>query len=344
MQPYDQNFYRKESDACRRSARVIVPLVLDLLTPRRVVDVGCGVGTWLAVFGEHGVTDVLGIDGDHVDRSMLEIPQARFLAADLNRPIPPRGRFDLVVSLEVAEHLPPGSADQFVDTLAELGPAVLFSAAIPYQGGVHHINEQWPEYWAERFERRGFVTIDCVRPTVWQDPDVLWYYAQNTLLYVRPELMESRPRLRHAREMTAQSQLALVHPRKHLDGVEYMRRLSLTATDLAAILSPGEKFILADNEEFRSLLTAGYRALPFLEHEGRYWGPPQDGACAIRELERMRAQGATHLVVAWPTFWWLDYYRDFADHLTVHFSRVMENDRVVIFDLRDGPPSQEKTR
>ena len=83
MQTYDQNFYRKETDACRQSARVMVPLVLDLLTPRRVVDVGCGVGTWLAVFREHGLTDLLGIDGEYVDRSMLEIPQAQFLAADL---------------------------------------------------------------------------------------------------------------------------------------------------------------------------------------------------------------------------------------------------------------------
>jgi SAM-dependent methyltransferase len=342
MQPYDQNFYSKESDACRRSARVIVPLVLDLLAPRRVVDVGCGVGTWLAVFGEHGVSDLLGIDGDYVDRSMLEIPQARFQAADLNRPIPPRDRFDLVVSLEVAEHLPPGSADQFVDTLAELGPAVLFSAAIPFQGGVHHVNEQWPEYWAERFERRGFVTIDCVRPKVWQDPDVLWYYAQNTLLYVRSEFMESRPRLRHAREITARSQLALVHPRKHLESVESMRRLSLTAADLAATLSPGEKFILADNEEFRSLLTAGYRALPFLEHQGQYWGPPQDDATATRELERLRAGGAGHLVIAWPAFWWLSYYREFANHVTRHFRRVLENDRLVIFDLRTAEVAREK--
>jgi SAM-dependent methyltransferase len=336
MQLYDQNFYRKESDACRQSARVIVPWLIELLAPRRVVDVGCGIGTWLAVFREHGVTGVLGIDGEYVNRSMLEIPQTQFVAADLTAPLPPQGTFDLVLSLEVAEHLPASSADGFVELLTRLGPAVLFSAAIPFQGGVHHVNEQWPEYWAARFERLGFVAVDIVRPRVWADPDVLWYYAQNTLLYVRPEILESRPPVRRAYEQTRRSQLAVVHPRKHLDGVEAMRRLSLTAGDLAAVLTPGEKLIFADNEEFRSLLTAGYRAVPFLERDGQYWGPPQDDATAIRELERLRADGADHLAIAWPAFWWLSYYREFATYLTDHSRRVLANERLVIFDLRAG--------
>jgi hypothetical protein len=143
--------------------------------------------------------------------------------------------------------------------------------------------------------------------------------------------------------MTRRSQLALVHPRKHLDGVESMRRLSLTARDLAAALSPGEMFILADNEEFRSFLTGGYRALPFLERDGQYWGPPEDDATAIRELERLRADGAGHLVIAWPAFWWLSYYREFANHVNEHFRRVLENDRVIIFDLRSGAVAQERS-
>ena len=89
--------------------------------------------------------------------------------------------------LEVAEHLPPDSADALVESLTRLAPFVLFSAAIPLQGGWHHINEQWPEYWAEKFLARGFVAVDCFRPRIWTDDRVQRYYRQNLLLLVRKD-------------------------------------------------------------------------------------------------------------------------------------------------------------
>src|SRR5262245_44009168 len=135
MQPYTNEYYRALSDGARRSARVVLPLVLEFVRPRSVIDVGCGLGTWLAVFREHGVEDVWGMDGDHVDREWLEIPADRFLAHDLSQPLRLGRSFDLVVSLEVAEHLPPSCADAFVESLTRLGPLLLFSAAAPYQGG-----------------------------------------------------------------------------------------------------------------------------------------------------------------------------------------------------------------
>ena len=95
-----------QRESGRRSARRVVPLVLELIHPRSVVDVGCGVGTWLSVFREHGVEDVRGIDIEGV-AGLLEIPLDQFLAHDLTRPIEPDRQFDLVVCLEVAEHLPP---------------------------------------------------------------------------------------------------------------------------------------------------------------------------------------------------------------------------------------------
>jgi SAM-dependent methyltransferase len=104
--PYTGEFYRDHREVSLRSARVIVPLVLRLVQPRSVVDVGCGTGTWLSVFREHGVTDVLGMDGEWVDPAGLAIPEARFRAVDARRPLPVDRRFDLAVSLEVAEHLP----------------------------------------------------------------------------------------------------------------------------------------------------------------------------------------------------------------------------------------------
>src|SRR5919108_2535643 len=164
---YTEAFYECHRGGARSSAGVVVPMLIDLFGPRSVVDVGCGIGTWLAAFREHGVADVCGVDGDWVERAALEIPVERFVAADLTRPLRLDRTFDLVLSLEVAEHLPPASADTFIDSLTRLGAAIVFSAAIPLQGGVDHVNEQWPEYWVERFAARGYEAIDGLRPRIW---------------------------------------------------------------------------------------------------------------------------------------------------------------------------------
>ena len=106
---YSENYYNMLRDGTLRSAKAIVPLVLDLVQPKSVVDVGCGIGTGLSVFEEYGVADYLGIDGPHIDENTLEIPRDKFLSFDLKNPLRVGRQFDLVVSLEVAEHLPPES-------------------------------------------------------------------------------------------------------------------------------------------------------------------------------------------------------------------------------------------
>jgi len=191
---------------------VIVPLVIELLRPRRVVDVGCGDGTWLSIFEENGVEDILGIDGAYAKKS-LRIPETQFLAADLEQPLRLRRQFDLVVSLEVAEHLPADSAETFVGSLTSLGQFVLFSAAAPFQGGTGHLNEQWPDYWAELFGKKGYVAVDCIRKKVWKNDRVEWWYAQNMLLFARRDCLESYPALSKAFERTNTKNLSIIHPR-----------------------------------------------------------------------------------------------------------------------------------
>ena len=212
---YGDEFYLDLREGARRSATVIVPLVLHYLQPRSIVDVGCGTGTWLSVFRDHGITDILGVDGTHVKTEMLEIPESCFLAFDLKTPLRLDRQFDLVVSLEVAEHLPVECAGLFVDTLAGLGPVILFSAAVPQQGGTHHVNEQWPDYWAALFGRKGYVAVDPIRKRVWQHPDVDFWYAQNALVFVRRELFGRYPVLFQEFEPAAGTPLPLVHPRLH---------------------------------------------------------------------------------------------------------------------------------
>jgi SAM-dependent methyltransferase len=209
---YDQAFYASQADGSARSARAIVPLVMDLLAPRSVLDVGCGIGTWLEVYRRAGVGDVVGVDGEYVDRSALGIAPAQFVARDLRRDLALGRTFDLVQSLEVAEHLPPASAATFVRSLTRHGSAVLFGAAAPGQGGTDHVNEQWPAYWAALFATHGYVPVDFLRRRVWNDPRVEWWYAQNTILYVTPERLARSPRLLELQRVCGGAP-ALVHPR-----------------------------------------------------------------------------------------------------------------------------------
>jgi SAM-dependent methyltransferase len=304
--------------------------VLDLLQPRSVIDVGCGRGTWLSVFKELGIEDFLGIDGDWVDTDALDIPQQRFRSSDLAEPMRLDRMFDLVVSVEVAEHLPRECAGVFVQSLTRLGPAVLFSAGIPYQGGTDHVNEQWPDYWAMLFRENAYEAIDCLRGKIWNNDRVKVWYAQNLMLFADTEYLESHAFLKRELAASSNAPRSVVHPRNYV----YVCRLLQTMQDIASLIPAEDPFILVDDDKCRSEIAIGRQAVPFLEREGQYWGAPADSGIAIRELERLRKAGATFAVFAWPAFWWLKFYSEFERYLRTEFTCALENERLVVFDLR----------
>ena len=180
---YSPKFYDVQMAGSTASAEIVVPHILSLFQVSSVVDVGCGVGGWLQVFDRLGVKDYLGVDGDYIPRDKLKVAAERFRAADLTA-LPDLGRrFDLACSLEVGEHLPEEFAAQFVSGLVAAAPVILFSAAIPLQGGTSHVNEQWPTYWANLFASHGYVAVDCVRPAMFDNEKIEWWYRQNMLVF-----------------------------------------------------------------------------------------------------------------------------------------------------------------
>ena len=219
MGSYNREFHKQFEQLAYTSAQEVVAILRQFLRPASVIDVGCGTATWLSVWREHGVEDVFGVDGDYVNPEWLKIPKDRFMAFDLNCPLKLERTFELASTLEVAEHIPPEHADQFVDSMVRLSPVVLFSAAIPHQGGVFHVNEQWQAYWAERFARRDYLAVDCVRPRVWTNKAVSVAYRQNILLYVRRDALARNAALRREHEMTRDGQLSSAHPESYLEKV-----------------------------------------------------------------------------------------------------------------------------
>jgi SAM-dependent methyltransferase len=205
-------------DSSTQAAAVIVPLVMDLFEPTSVIDIGCGRGWFLAAFKQAGVARVLGIDGDYVTPAELYIDPTEFEAQDLSRTCAVSDEFDVAVSLEVAEHLPPAAGDALINVLVASAPVVVFSAAVPGQGGVHHVNEQWPSYWATRFEAHGYRPTDPIRPAIWVDDRVPWYYRQNIVVYLKRGVAA----LDQIEDAAA---LDLVHPTHYLSKLSRLAKL-----------------------------------------------------------------------------------------------------------------------
>jgi SAM-dependent methyltransferase len=205
---YNSDYYKKIGAGSANSAAAIIPVVQKLVSPKSVADIGCGTGIWLAEWQRNDVNDIIGIDGAYILKEQLKINADLFIAQDLQMPIQIERKFDLVQSLEVAEHLKPEFAASFIKNLCGLSDLVLFSAAIPAQGGINHFNEQYPDYWISLFSQNNFTPYDCLRKIIWNNKTIDTCYRQNILLFVRNEVSHNYPAVTSTNEPI----LNLVHP------------------------------------------------------------------------------------------------------------------------------------
>lgn len=187
----------------KTAAEIILPKLFQIYKPNSILDIGCGLGTWLSAAKEMGVSEVMGIDGDYVNKEILfkYIQPSEFIPFDLRKNIDLGKKFDLCICLEVAEHLPANSSDTLIESLVRHSDSILFSAAIPGQGGQNHVNEQWASYWVGKFGKHGFKVYDPIRYQIWDNSTIEPWYKQNLLLFSKSELNFPEP-----------TQVDLIHP------------------------------------------------------------------------------------------------------------------------------------
>jgi SAM-dependent methyltransferase len=233
MNTYDDSFFNYIKATSDDSAMAIVPMVYEVFKPHSILDIGCGTGAWLHTFqSQYQIDDILGVDGDYVKEQFLRIPKDKFKSYDLKNYYEPGRQYDLAMSVEVGEHLPDSSADLLVKSLVQASRAVMFSAALPLQGGTYHINEQNPEYWAEKFAAHGYVCIDYLRPKIWDNNSIYYWYRQNILFYIHKDDLGKYPMLQKAYEKTDPSFLRRIHPEMILNRERDIQRLKNPAKNI----------------------------------------------------------------------------------------------------------------
>lgn len=216
---FSPDVYERIREGCQRSAAAVVPAVYELVRPDSIVDVGGGEGWWSRAFIDAGAKRALVLDESAAPAtfpaSIKDGIEFVFFDAVAHAHWALEEQFDLAICLETAEHVAPDTAEYLVDFIVAAAPIVLWSAAIPGQGGHGHVNEQWPEYWASLFRDRGYVCSD-LRGRFWDNETIEPWYRQNLLLFANLERITANPE-RFYNLFTAKWESApirgLVHPR-----------------------------------------------------------------------------------------------------------------------------------
>jgi len=237
----------------RHAAEVILGMLFKEFMPQSVLDVGCGLGTWLSVARRLGVRDIFGVDGRWLDKTRLRIPEDVVRILDLEKPFDLGRRFDMAICLEVAEHLDAKAAAGFVASLTAHADIILFSAAIPFQGGHHHVNEQWPTYWCSLLDERGFETLDVIRARIWTDDSIHLWLRQNTLLIVKKHLAEGGGVFSNLQQYP--QPLSLVHPDVYLLRLQQAQAALAEHNNILKLLSAGGTFNVTKEADGRITIT-----------------------------------------------------------------------------------------
>lgn len=209
---YDPSFFKWASDS-HICAMNTLRVLFEYFVPESFLDVGGWHGPWSKAFYDiTGSSQYTLIDGDYVDTNNILVDKSNFIWFDLSKKLDLWCKYDLVNCLEVAEHLPETSADSLILSLISHGDVILFSAALPGQGGTHHVNEQYPKYWSDKFFSHGFVCLDFLRAVIWDDEQIQWWYRQNIMVFIKKTVYDSRMHPKLSDIVPVTKPLSLIHP------------------------------------------------------------------------------------------------------------------------------------
>jgi SAM-dependent methyltransferase len=187
---YSKDFYIQRERNTGYAASTILEILFKKIKINSALDLGCGNGVWLSELEKRGVSKTIGVDGPWVPRD-LYLSNNEFIEHNfIDDKFEIQEKFDVVISLEMFEHIPQKRANELIETISSITDCVLFSAAIPNQGGNGHINEQWLSHWVELFRAQGFYLDDTLRPVIWNDFKIPYWYRQNIVLFDRNQREE----------------------------------------------------------------------------------------------------------------------------------------------------------
>ncbi len=192
MQLYNNNFYGDQSPNNSRliSAKEILKIYFDIFESKKIIDIGCGRGSWLEASKIYGSDQLVGIDGEwNVKKVPNGIEYIPLNLQNLNKKFiidnNLENKFDLCISVETLEHLENKYSENFISSLCSLSNNIIFSCAYIGQGGVNHLNENLHSNWAFIFKKYDFYPFDIFRPIVWNNDKISYWYRQNTFLYLK---------------------------------------------------------------------------------------------------------------------------------------------------------------
>jgi SAM-dependent methyltransferase len=262
--------YRRDAEWLAFFARIADRLHRDI-GPKSALDAGCAFGFLVEALRQLGV-EAFGIDVSSYAIAQVD-PAVRghCRVASVTEPI--LGRYDLVICIEVLEHLEPADAERALDNLTAIADDVVFSSTPSDFKEASHVNVRPPAYWAEAFARRGFirdVAYDASFITPWavrfrrsSEPVARVVSAYETRMWDLTQELGARRQL----NLEQRSQLA--------DGTRELETMAAELADLRAENARVRRELQAARLEQAALYhTPGGRVLALLQRARAAAAPP----------------------------------------------------------------------
>ncbi len=306
---------------------------------QNVLELGCGSGRITRLLAKNypaASITALDLSPDRIERARRHcagVGDIRFGQYDFysGAPLPGSG-YDAALAIEVFLHHPRTLVRSVVQALSDISRHVMnidWSEAWPWKLPEH----VWIHDYQAVYAEAGLYCATFVLPQKIDGMQQKLFIASKKMTHEMVRLLEMAEEAMAA-QYAAQTATALS------SAAEWAERLQRATAEVFELVPVGNAFILVNDDQWGNEAEfTGRRVIPFLEHEGRYWGPPDNDQTAIRELERLRQAGASHIVFAWPSFWWLDYYTGLRNHLQTHFPCLLANERLVVFSLKLPAPA-----